>query len=110
MEYPYDMVYNNAIWEDNVVMTRARYGVDGLVQERCNSIANALIENIWEILGILLIGPLGINSSDILIEINTFSLKNMHLKMSAKWCLFRLSLNELNQTLYSQEASHFSHS
>ena len=46
--------------------------------------------------GILLIGPLGINFSEILIEINTFSFNKMHLIMSsAKWRLFRLGLNEL---------------
>ena len=44
----------------------------------------------------LLIGPLGINFSEILIEIKTFSFEKMHLKMpSAKWRLFRLGLNEL---------------
>ena len=36
--------------------------------------------------GILLIGPLGTYSSEILIGIQTFSFKKMHLKMSsAKW-------------------------
>ena len=41
---------------------------------------------IWTIAGILLIGPLGTNFSEILIGIRTFSLKKMHLKMaSAKW-------------------------
>ena len=33
--------------------------------------------------GILLIGPLGANFSDILIEIHTFALQKMHLKMSS---------------------------
>ena len=47
--------------------------------------------------GILLIGPLGTNFSEILIEIHTFSFKKMHLKMSsAKWCPFCLGLNGLN--------------
>ena len=51
----------------------------------------------WTNVGILLIGPLGINLSEILIEINTFSFNKMHLKMSsAKWRLFRLGLNVLN--------------
>ena len=51
---------------------------------------------IWTNAGILLIGPLGINFNEILIEINTFSFKEMHLKMSsAKWRLFRLALNVL---------------
>ena len=41
---------------------------------------------IWTIAGILLIGPLGTNFSEILIGIQTFSFKKMHLKMlSAKW-------------------------
>ena len=34
---------------------------------------------IWTIAGILLIGPLGTNFSEILIEIHTFSFKKMHL-------------------------------
>ena len=46
--------------------------------------------------GILLIGPLGINFSEISVKLNTFSFKKMHLKMlSAKQRLFRLSHNEL---------------
>ena len=41
---------------------------------------------IWTIVGILLIGPLGTNFSEILIGIQNFSFKKMHLKMSsAKW-------------------------
>ena len=49
---------------------------------------------IWTNAGILLIGPLGTNFSEILIKIYTFSLKKMHLKMSpAKWRPFCLSLN-----------------
>ena len=46
--------------------------------------------------GILLIGPLGTNFSEIVIEIHTFSFKKMHLKMSsAKRRLFRVGLDEL---------------
>ena len=53
---------------------------------------------IWTNAGILLIGPSGTNFSEILIEIHTFSIKKMHLKMSsAKRRLFLLGLNELNQ-------------
>ena len=37
----------------------------------------------WTNVGILLIAPLGTNFSEILIEINTFSFKKMHLKMSS---------------------------
>ena len=41
---------------------------------------------IWTAAGILLIGPLGTNFSEILIGIQTFSFKKIHLKMSsAKW-------------------------
>ena len=44
---------------------------------------------IWTIAGILLIGPLGTNFSEILIGIQTFPFKKMHLKMSSvKWCPF----------------------
>ena len=44
---------------------------------------------IWTNAGILFIGPLGTNFSEILIEIHTFSFKKLHLKMSsAKWRLF----------------------
>ena len=52
---------------------------------------------IWTNAGILLIGPLGRNVSEILIAIYTFSLKKMHLKMSGKWQPFCLGLNVLNQ-------------
>ena len=38
---------------------------------------------IWTNDGILLIGPLGTNFSEISIEIHTFSFKKMHLKMSS---------------------------
>ena len=54
---------------------------------------------IWTNAGILLIGPLGINFSEILIEIYTFSLKKMHLKMSSgKWPPYCLGLNVLTWT------------
>ena len=47
---------------------------------------------------ILLIGPLGTNFSEILIGIQTFSFKKMHLKMSsAKWRPSCLGLNVLNE-------------
>ena len=49
---------------------------------------------IWTNGWILLIGPLGTNFSEILIRIQTFSFKKMHLKLSsAKWHPFCLSLN-----------------
>ena len=51
---------------------------------------------IWTSAGILLIGPLGTNFSEILIGIQTFSFKKMHLKMSsAKWRPFCPGLNVL---------------
>ena len=51
---------------------------------------------IWTNAEILLIGPLGTNFSEILIEIQTFSLKKICLEiLSAKCCSFRLGLNVL---------------
>ena len=51
---------------------------------------------IWSNAGILLIEPLGTTFSEIVIEIQTISLKKIHLKMScAKCCAFRLGLNVL---------------
>ena len=51
---------------------------------------------IWTNAGILLIGPLGTNFIEILIGIQTFSFKKMHLKMSsAKWRPFYIGLNVL---------------
>ena len=48
--------------------------------------------------GMLLIGPLGTNFSEILIKIHTFSFKKMHLKLSAaKWRPSCLGLNVLTQ-------------
>ena len=51
---------------------------------------------IWTNAGILLIGPLGTNFSEISIEILTFSFKKMHLKVSsAKWRPFCIGPNVL---------------
>ena len=51
---------------------------------------------IWTSAGILLIGPLGTNFSEILIAIITFSFKKMRLKvLSAKWRPCCLGLNVL---------------
>ena len=62
---------------------------NGLSPERCQAI-------IWTNAGILLIWPLGTNFNEILIEIQTFSLKKIRLKMSStKCCSFRLGLNVL---------------
>ena len=47
--------------------------------------------------GILLIGPLGINFSELLIKINTFSFKKMRLNMSsAIWLPFYPGADELS--------------
>ena len=55
---------------------------------------------IWTNAGISLIGPFRTNFSEILFRIQTFSFKNMHLKMlSAKWCPFCLGLNVLRENL-----------
>ena len=63
---------------------------NGLSPGRCQAI-------IWTSAGILLIGSLGTNFSEILIGIQTFSFKKMQLKMSsAKWRPFCLSLNVLS--------------
>ena len=51
---------------------------------------------IWTNARLLLIGPLGTNFSEILIAIETFSFKKMHLKISsAKWRPSCLGLNVL---------------
>ena len=52
---------------------------------------------VWTNAGILLVGPLGTNFSEILIEILTFSFKKMRLKVSsAKRRPFRIGLNVLS--------------
>ena len=53
---------------------------------------------IWTI-GILLIGTLGTNCNEILIEIHTVSFKEMRLKMSGKWRPCCLGLNVLMNIL-----------
>ena len=56
---------------------------------------------IWTNAGIFLIRLLGTNFSEILIEIQTFSFKKMHLKISsAKWRPFCLRLNVLISCKY----------
>ena len=53
---------------------------------------------IWTNAGILLIGPLGTNFNEILIEIHIISPKKIHLKMSSeKWRPSCLGLNVLMQ-------------
>ena len=56
---------------------------------------------IWTNAGMLLIRPSGTNFSEILIEIDVFSFKKMHLKLSsAKWRPFCLGLNVLKLSHY----------
>ena len=50
---------------------------------------------IWNSAGILLIQALGIKLTETLSKIQAFSFKKMHLKMSAKWHQFCLSLSVL---------------
>ena len=58
---------------------------------------------IWTSAGILLIGPLGTNFSEMLIEIHTFSFKKIHLQMSSgKWRPFCLGLNVLEGILFCE--------
>ena len=62
---------------------------------------------IWTNAGILLIGPLGTNFSENLIEILTFSFTKMRLKvLSAKWLPFCLGLNELRGCLNIKTSSY----
>ena len=57
---------------------------------------------IWTNAGILLIGPLERKFSEILIEIQTFSLKRIYLKMSStKCCPIRLGLSALSEGRWS---------
>ena len=60
-----------------------------LAPDRCHAI-------IWTNAGILLIGPLGTNISEIIIEIHTFTFKKMHFETSSgKWRPFCIGLNLL---------------
>ena len=61
---------------------------------------------IWTNAGILLIGPLVTNFSQILNEVHIFSLKKMHFKMSSgKWRPFCFGLNVLIGSLSSVTAA-----
>ena len=76
---------------------------NGLSLVRCQAI-------IWTYAGLLLIGPLRTNLSEILIEIQTFSLKKIRLKMSSVICCpFRLGLKVLSLWLGIERViSHYS--
>ena len=76
---------------------------NGLSPGRCQS-------TIWTNAGILLIGPLGTNISEIRIGIRTFWVKKIHLKMSsAKWRLFCLGHNVLMNLTRAYFAASFSY-
>ena len=63
---------------------------------------------IWTNVGMVLIGPLGTNFGEIVIEIYTFSFKKMHLKLSSEtWQPFCLGLNvfELKSTTVEEASS-----
>ena len=77
------MVLTLCIWRE----------IEMICRIRCQAI-------IWTSAGILLIGPLGTNFSEFLIEIHTFLFKKMHLKISSvKWGLFRRGPNVLAMML-----------
>ena len=62
---------------------------------------------IWTNAGILLIAPLRTNFNEILIGIQTFQFKKMHLKMSsANWRPFCLGLNVLNTQTHTKIRTH----
>ena len=62
---------------------------------------------IWTNDAILLIGALGTNFSEILIEIQTFSFWKNRLKVSsAKWRPFCLGLSELSTDVFSAQREH----
>ena len=62
---------------------------------------------IWTNPGILLIRTLGINFSEIIIKIHTFSFMKMHLKVpSAKWRHYCLGLDVFNTNVNEATSSH----
>ena len=63
---------------------------------------------IWTNAGILLIGPLGTNFSEIAIKIHIFSFKKMHLKKSSReWRPFCLGLNVLIHIVFDTTQSYW---
>ena len=100
----YFSTWNEIIYA-SVIKPSLAWSDNGLVPGRHQAI-------IWTNAGILLIGTLGTNFSEILSEINKFSLKKMHLKMSSgKWRPFCPGLNVLNRFVNSsppgQNGRHF---
>ena len=75
---------------------------NGLLPHKCQTI-------IWTNDEILLVGPLGTNLSEILIEIQTFPFKKMHLKMSSEnWQPNCLDLNVLIEHCFVVETFYVS--
>ena len=92
VQFNANIIFITNISFDTLRLSDAYIGSDnGLLPGRRQAI-------IWTSDGILLIGPLGTNFSEILIKIYLFSFNKMHLKMSpGKWRPFCLSLNVLKQ-------------
>ena len=75
-------------WGRGMHICISKLSYNGLSPGQCQAI-------IWTNAGILLIGSIGTNFSEILIEIQTFPFKKIHMKMSSAKCPFCLSLNVL---------------
>ena len=98
--------YNSAHWGQvtHICITKLTIidSDNGLSPDWCQAI-------IWTNAGLLLIGPLGTNFSEILIEILMFSFQKMRLKVpSVKRWPFCLGLNVLtvNETLQGSQRSY----
>ena len=90
-----DSLYNTSLKPSDVYVCISKLTIigsdNGLLPGRHQAI-------IWTSAGILSIGPLWTNFSEMSIKIQTFSLKKLCLKMSSVMCCqFCLSLNVLNQ-------------
>ena len=84
--------YVNSLRPTDAYMRQWIGSDNGLSPGRCQAI-------IWPNAGILLIGPFGTNLSEMLIEIQTFSIRKMHSKMpSAKWQPFCLGLGVIKNS------------
>ena len=84
---------NNLLTEAKCIYVSANYTIIGSHNDLSPGRRQAII---WTNAGILLIEPLGTNFNEILIRIQTFSSKKMHLKMSsAKRLPFCVGPNQL---------------
>ena len=113
------MCYGNAFWTpdpisfvhiDEIPWRHASVSYSGSCLTHWGRVTHICVGNltiigrrqavIWTNVGILLIGISGTNFSEIIIEIQTISLRKIRLKMSsAKYCSFLLGLNVLNNVL-----------